>query len=135
MGSPRYSKKGGNMTLIEAINRIDALKPNSYKQDEKIRWLSTLDGIIKVKVIDFYEGSEDIVFNGYDENTPLDTVLLVPAPFDDIYLKWLEAQIDYYTGEYDRYNNAIIAYNDLFEAYDRHYHRTHAPKGAKLKYF
>jgi hypothetical protein len=119
------------MTLIEAITRIDTLKPNTYTQQEKIKWLSTLDGIIKNEVIDTHEGSEDIVFNGYDENTGLATVLLVPAPYDDIYIRWLETRIDYTNGEYARYNNGVKAYNDVYDAYRGYYNRTHLPKGKK----
>ena len=32
------------MTIIDVIGRIDTLKPNGYKQSEKIKWLSELDG-------------------------------------------------------------------------------------------
>ena len=40
------------MKISEAIGKIDALKPNTYKEDIKIGWLSTLDGIIKKEIID-----------------------------------------------------------------------------------
>ena len=49
------------MTIMEAINRIDAIKPNGYPQLEKIRWLSTLDGNIKANIIDTHEGGEKVV--------------------------------------------------------------------------
>ena len=93
------------MTIFDVINRIDAIKPNSYTQLEKIRALSTLDGIIKNSIIDTHEGSEDVVFGGYTQETNLTTELLVPAPYDDIYLRWLEMQIDYANGEYGKFWN------------------------------
>lgn len=43
------------MTIIEAINKIDSLKPNAYTQTDKIRWLSLLDGRVKEEVIDTHE--------------------------------------------------------------------------------
>ena len=116
------------MTILEAINRVDATKPNSYTQIEKIDWLSTIDGIIKKEIIDTHEGGENIVFDGYDVDTSLDTVLLVPAPYDDIYIRWLEARIDYANGEYKKYNNSSTAYNATFEAYSSHYNMLHMPK-------
>ena len=116
------------MTIMDAVYRIDELKPNSYSQSEKIKWLSTLDGIIKTEIIDTHEGGENVVFNGYDENTELSTVLLVPAPYDDVYLRWLEAQIDYTNGEYRKYNNSSTAYNDAYTAFQKYYNRTHMPK-------
>ena len=53
------------MKIIEAIQKVDALKPNNYSQEDKIKWLSTLDGVIKREIIDTHEGASDIVFNGY----------------------------------------------------------------------
>ncbi len=123
------------MTIIEAINRIDSLKPNNYTPEEKIAWLSTLDGIIKTEIIDTHEGSEEITFNGYDTDTPIGTELLVPAPYDDIYIKWLEAQIDYTNGETPKYNNSITMYNTAYSAFQRHYNRTHMPIGKSIKFF
>ena len=115
------------MTIIEAINRLDTLKFNTYTQDDKVAWLSRADAMVKKLIIDTHEGSEDVDFTGYDADTPLDTVLLVPSPFDEVYLRWMEAQIDYYNGEYDKYNNAIIMYNTAFEAFQSYYNRTHMP--------
>lgn len=123
------------MTIMDAVYRIDELKPNSYSQSEKIKWLNTLDGIIKKEIIDTHDGGEDIVFNGYDENTELATKLLVDAPYDDVYLRWLEAQIDYSNGEYGKYNNSLTAYNDAYSLFQRYYNRTHMPKGNKFKFF
>lgn len=115
------------MTIMDALYRIDELKPNSYSQSEKIKWLSSLDGVIKSEIIDTHEGGEDITFTGYDENSALTTPLIVPAPYDDIYLRWIEAQIDYANGEYGKYNNSITAYNDAYSLFERYYNRTHMP--------
>ena len=123
------------MTITGAITHIDAVKPNAYSQDEKVRWLSTLDGVIKAEIIDTHEGGEDIVFDGYDTNTNTSTEMLVPNPYDDIYVRWLEAQVDYANGEYGKYNNSITMYNSAYAEYAGYYNRKHMPKGAKLKYF
>lgn len=123
------------MTIMDALYRTNEVKPNGYSQSEKIRWLSTLDGIIKSEIIDTHEGGEGIAFNGYDENTEITTKLIVPAPYDDIYLRWLEAQIDYANGEYGKYNNSITVYNDAYNLFARYYNRTHMPKSkGKFKF-
>lgn len=124
------------MTIMDAIYRIDELKPNSYSQSEKIKWLSTLDGLVKSEIIDTHEGGEDVVFSGYDENTDLSTVLLIPAPYDHIYIHWLEARIDYSNGEYGKYNNSLVAYNDAYSIFQKYYNRTHMPitKGERFKF-
>lgn len=123
------------MTIFEAISRIDAVKPNSYSQQEKVNWLSTLDGIIMTEIIDTHEGSKNVTFNGYDANTALTTKLLVPAPYDEVYLFWLESKIDYWNGELGKYNNSVLMYNTAYNAYEKFYNRTHMPIGKKFKLF
>lgn len=115
------------MKIIEAIRRLDALKFNTYTQSDKIEWLSRLDNMVKKHIIDTHEGAEEVTFIGYDDSTDLEKEMLVPAPYDEVYLRWMEAQIDYYNGEYDKYNNAIIMFNTSFEAYEAYYNRCHLP--------
>lgn len=123
------------MTLMEAISRVDSIKPNRYTQVEKIKWLSTLDGIVKAEIIDTHVGSESIEFKGYDDVADLMSVLLVPAPYDEIYIRWLEAQIDYANGEYGKYNNSITMYNTAFSAYERYYNRLNKPISKNFTHF
>lgn len=123
------------MTLMDALHRIDSIKPNSYGQAEKINWLSTLDGIIKTEIMDTHEGADNVVFNGYKEDTDLNTILLVPAPYDEIYLFWLESKIDYWNGEIGKYNNSIAMYNEAYSTFAKAYNRTHKPKGKKFNFF
>ena len=124
------------MTIIEAINQTDALKPNTYSQEDKIKWLSNLDGIIKREIIDTHEGAESVAFEGYNEATELDTVLIVPAPYDDIYIKWLEVQIDYANADYGKYANSMVMYNTAYATFASYYNRNNMPKGTKqFKYF
>ena len=123
------------MNIIECLNKIDALKPNTYDRVDKIRWLSNLDGMIYNNIITTHEGAEGVEFKGYDIDTPIETELIVPAPYDDVYVKWLEAQIHYSNGETGRYNNALIVFNDAYSSFERYYNRTHMPKGTSLKFF
>lgn len=123
------------MTISEAINKIDALKFNTYTQAEKVSWLSTLDGLIKNEIVNMHEGAEEVEFTGYGESTPTDTVLIAPFPYDDMYIKWLEAQIDYTNAEYDKYDNSKLAFNTLYSAFYNWYTRTHKPIGKQFKCF
>ena len=122
------------MTISEAISKTDDLFFNSYLQEDKVGWLSRLDHIIMTQIITMHYGAENARFDGYDENTDPGTILLVPAPFDEIYLRWMEAQIHYHNGELDRYNAAITMYNTAYEAYENHYKRTHRPINAGCRF-
>ena len=122
------------MKIIEAITRIDSRKHNTYTERDKLAWLSQLDAMVKKHIIDNHEGDE-VTFTGYDDLTDLQTELLIPAPYDEVYLRWMEAQIDYHNGEYSKYNNAIEMFNTAYEGYQNYYNRTHMPKGKKFKFF
>ncbi len=122
------------MKIIDAINRVDALKFNTYSDSEKVEWLSRLDNSVKNLIIDTHEGGEDIIFTGYDDTTDKNTVMLVPAPFDEVYLRWLEAQIDYHNGEFDKFNASIIMYNTAFDAYANFYNRNHMPRSRGTRF-
>jgi hypothetical protein len=106
---------------------MDALKHNTYSQSDKVEWLSRLDSMVKKHIIDTHEADEELIFTGYDDTTDPQTELLVPSPYDEIYLRWMEAQIDYYNGEYGKYNNAISMFNTAYEAYQSFYTRNHLP--------
>ena len=118
------------MTIAEAISKVDSFKPNTYEFEDKVEWLSALDSRVKSKIIDAHNNSQPVYFYGYDSENDMETELLVPAPYDEMYLRWLEAQIDYYNSDDDRYNNAIILFNNAYEDYKRHYTRTHIPISA-----
>lgn len=123
------------MTLMEAISHVDSIKPNRYTQVEKIKWLSILDGIVKTEIIDTHEGAEAVTFNGYDDIAHLTTTLLIPAPYDDVYYRWLEARIDYANGEYGKFNNSITMYNAAYTAFEKYYNRTHKPIAKNFTHF
>jgi len=116
------------MTIKQAIEQVDALKYNTYSMAEKIAWLSQLDWDVKRNILELYEGSKyHGNFYGYDQETDPETQLLVPPPYDQMYLRWLEAQIDYQNGEYERYNASILLFNNAFESFERYHKRHHMP--------
>lgn len=122
------------MTIHNAINSIDELMHNTYTQENKVTWLSRVDTMVKKLVIDTHEGGEDVSFSGYNEDTDLETVLLIPEPFDEAYLRWMEAQIHYHNGEYDKYNNAVVMFNTAFDAYKSDYTRNHMPLQSEKRF-
>ena len=131
------------MTLKDAIDSIDSLKPNSYNNSEKVDWLSELDHMVRDLVIDVHEGAPETPFAGYtlkgkdpgQQAIELAKTLIVGEPFDEIYLSWLESKIDYYNRETISYNNTITRFNDTFSAYSNWYNRNHMPLGRRIVYY
>lgn len=122
------------MTIRDAITRLDALIFNTYTDSDKVEWLSRLDTEVKQQIIDTHEGAQKVSFSGYTVNTPDDTVLLVPSPYDEVYLRWMEAQIHYYNGEYDKFNASIVMYNTAFDAFANYYNRNYMPLNRGVRF-
>ena len=124
------------MTIGEAIKKTDELQPNSFGQEEKIRWLAQLDRELWREVVMTHEGAEDAVEPEYREDTADDTVLLVEGPYDCMYIHWLQSRIDYALAEYGRFNNSNAAFEADRMAWRMWYNRTHMPKQeARGRYF
>lgn len=123
------------MTIIEAINRVDEMKPNAYSQSQKVTWLSELDGLVKRKIIDSHKGGNEVVFEPYTDDTSLETILMIYEPYADAYVHWLESKIDYNNREFATYNNSITKFNEVFGDYTRDYNRTHMPNQNKIRFY
>ena len=123
------------MTIKECIDRVDNVKPNQYSDDDKVRWLSFLDGIIIKEVINTHEddnGHYDM-FVGYSADN-MDEVLIAEPPYDVLYDAYLKMKIDEENGETARYNNSATMFNSYLEAYKKYYNKTHMPlQNSRLK--
>lgn len=113
------------MTINEAIEMVDRLKPNQYEHEQKVGWLSKLDGMIYEEIISTHEGNELESFEGYKNASP-DTELLVKYPYDeDVYNYFLQAQIDKENGEMSKFNQSITLYNNSYKIFSDAYTRKH----------
>lgn len=122
------------MTLCEALDRIDALKPNAFSKAEKVAWISQLEGRVKEEILDAHEGPER-VFHGYTDMTDGSTPLLVDGPFAELYVYYVSAMIDYYNRETVAYNNGMDLFNALYAEYFAFYNRRHMPKRGRFRFF
>ena len=116
------------MTIEQAINTLDVRQSNTFSRQEKISWLSQLDALICKEVT----GGD---FPGYTADTDPQTRLLVPEPWAEIYLHYMQAQMDYTGGEMTRYANAAAMYNAHFTAYKNYYNRTNLPKRGIWRFY
>jgi len=134
------------MKIIEAINEVDNLNPNMYGAQEKIKWLSRLDTRIFQEIFLTHEltaeeealfekdAQGNITFSGYTEEDG-GKDLLVGEPYDDMYVNWLGAQIDWNNMEYQGFNNSNAMFNVSYQNYANAFNRTHMPHGTDLIYY
>lgn len=127
------------MRLQQAMDRVDEMRPNMQDNLLKIDWLSELDGLIWKELIIRHEMTPEEYAgypqdeNGipqmpvYDADTDPGQQLLVPAPYDNIYLYWLMAKIDEQTMEQEKYNNDRAMFNASWESFSDYWTRNHMP--------
>lgn len=108
------------MTLQEAIDKIDGLKPNQYTPEDKIGWLSQLDMQIFRDIVLTHEHRRDLkMFMGYTSED-LEHSLIVNEPYTELYIAYLGMKIDEYNNETQRYNNSATMFNSYLENYAKH---------------
>lgn len=97
-------------TMNTVIEYVDRVKPNAYNNDDKYRWINTLEGLVSREVL-----NDDAP--EYTLPDDADTPLLVASPYDDIYHLYVCAMIDFNNREYNDYNNAILMFQERLDQY------------------
>ena len=123
------------MKISEVIAKLDGLKPNAFAPEDKVGWINELEWRIKREIVDTHEVIEPVEFDGYAGEESMEQVLIAPAPWDIVYLRWLECMVDYYNGESARFANSRILFNDAYADFSAWYNRTHKPVKVRMKYF
>lgn len=95
------------MKLTDAISQAVLLTGAAVDQSVMCRWLSELDGQLSLTL---YKTDSIIQYQmpGENEESP---VLLVPYPWDGMYIHYLEAMCYYTTGDFGRYQNSMAMFN------------------------
>lgn len=120
-----YGEK--TMTIKEAIDRLDGLKPNQYETEDKVKWLSDLDFRIYRDVILTHEHDEDIKpFKPYTVDD-LGKKLIVDDPYTEVYTAYLKMKIDEENAETARYNNSAILFNAYYDDFAKYWNKTYLP--------
>lgn len=116
------------MTIQQAMDKADRMKPNMMPAEDKIGFLSEIEGKIHEEIIMTHEHTaEEETRPEYDEDTDTTTEMLVPAPYDMIYVYWLMAQIDHLNQEMDKYNNDRSLFEDAWGNFADYWNRKKMP--------
>lgn len=121
------------MLISDAIKEADRLKPNSFTTEDKLRWLERLEKRICNEILSHYTTPAPTVEPFTTED--LSRELIVPDPYDEIYIHWLCAQMDYYEREMDSFNAANMMFEAVFVQYRNWYNWNHTANTAQKNYF
>ena len=119
------------MTTMDAIREADRLRPNSFPPEDKLRWLERLEQRIREEILRRYEGD---LPEQSDTEVP-DRALTAEAPFDEMYVHWLCAQMALYEQELESFNAANALFEALFGRFRNAYNREHRPLSAGKRFF
>lgn len=100
------------MTVSECLAQIDAMRPNTLTQEQKLDMISRIN---MQAVCD--TNNEDVqqvpLVLPDDENT----ALFIQSPYDDIYLLYIASQMDLLNADMSLYTNDAAAFNQRYQEY------------------
>lgn len=113
------------MTTKRLAELLRELTPTEFTDNILLMWMSNCENTILTDVL--LASPEDCV-----ELTELnDAKMLVPHPWDKLYLPYMQAQVAHANGEYDHYANYLALYNAYRDEYARHIIATVNPGGGE----
>ena len=107
-------------TLQQALTRIDAICPNAWDETAKLLWLNECESMIQMRIL----GAAPEACITYDADTDRSTTLIVPAPFDRLYVYYVIAMCDYAAHETAHYADSMMLFNAALDEYAKWYQRT-----------
>lgn len=139
-------------TVAEIISQYNAERPNQVEDAQKVLWLRKCERMIINEILVSHEhdleeetrvdlkvvGSHLVItgagsFEQHIDSFDMDTPLLVPEPYDDLYLHYLDQRIALNNNDKTRYNTAAAQYNNALLTYQQYVNRTYKTKKISKK--
>ncbi len=107
------------MTVQNFLDLTDALSPGGVELGVRLHWLGEVEGRVRVELL----GEDPATLSAMTPDTPRDTVLAVPPPYDRLY--WLHhlAMCDCLYGDTARYENTAALFNEAYASFGRYLKR------------
>lgn len=115
------------MTASEAIARAKETRQGAIEYSQFLKWVNVIEGKIQVEIMG-KRPEEVIVYTEENDNVPL----LVSHPYDEVYIYYLCAMIDFFNEEWDLYANDAAFFEKAFDDYKGVYVRTAKSEGAQI---
>lgn len=105
-------------TIDTVISELLRVRPHTYSDEDVAGWISRLDGDVSLRV------EADGAPVTYSWPSDRDKTLFIPYPYDDVYLLYCIAQVDYFNLEYGQYANSYSMFNARLDEYLKYKART-----------
>ena len=116
------------MTLQDAINITNEMKPNMMSIMLKLKFLTEIEQLIHDEIVLRHEHpAEQDAKPVYTEDSDMLTELMVPDPYSMVYVYWLMTKLDMQNQEDARYNIDRAYFENAYDTFSDYYTRTHMP--------
>ena len=116
------------MIVSEAIERVKERKPNAYDDHTLLEWLNEIEARVQRELLDT---APEGIFT-YAIERDMERELLLPKPYDVIYIHYIIAMIEFNQQEYEAYNNTVELVNSTFLDAQKYYNQIY---DTRKKYF
>ena len=123
-----FGREKEKMTLQEALDQVDELKPNMMSRKLKVKYLTEIEQLIHQEIVMTHEHTEEQeTLPAYSEDSDDGTVLIVPDPYSMVYVYWLMSKIDIQNQEDTRYNIDRAHFENAYDTMSDWWTRRHMP--------
>jgi hypothetical protein len=112
------------MIVFEAIEKVKERKPNAYDDHTLLEWLNEIEARVQRELMDT---APEGIFT-YSIEQDMERELLLPKPYDVVYLHYVIAMIEFNQHEYEAYNNTVDLANSVFLDAQKYYNQVYGPR-------
>ncbi len=117
-------------TVNSVIERAMSLQPDVIDDSIKCRWISELEGKIKRETM--HEKGEFVPYN-FPEDA--DKELTVKPPYDNIYVLYVIAMSNFFSGELGSYSASAIMFDTAYSEFRKNYLRNNMPPSSRVRIY
>lgn len=117
------------MIITETLARVKEVKPNPFTDDTLMNWLNDIEAKVQTEALNRKPEGVEV----YSLPQDLDAELTLPKPFDECYILYLQAQIDFALQEFDTYNNTVQMFNTAFRDAKNYYIQHRGSEDLKIR--
>ena len=116
------------MTVAEVLEKVKDRKPNAYTDHTLLDWLNEIEATVQKELLDTMpEGIRE-----YQIEKDMEEELLLPRPFNALYVTYIISMIEFNQQEFDAYNNTADLFNTQYDEAKKYYNEKY-PKTTRLK--
>ncbi len=98
------------MKVSELLAQVNKVKPNTYDNDILLRWANRAEAMVQTEAMSILPEA----VTEYTLPEDIDTDMILPPPYDQVYELYVEAQVDYAQQEFGTYNNTMVLFNSAY---------------------